>query len=156
MNTLQRELVFLDSSVITKYFMGYDKALNIIESDMVFAVNDVVYSEVVFNLLRARYFEKYGRFSLYGLRRRITAKDIDITKAYDIVIEFFSELEKENRLQVLATTKEIILSSGSIAREYGLLPNDALITATCKHYNINTIATFDEDFKRVPWLKVIP
>jgi len=123
---------------------------------MVFAVNDIVYSKVVFNLLRTRYFEKYGRYSLYGLRRRITAKDTDITKAYDIVIEFFNELEKENRLQVLATTKEIILTSRSIAKEYGLLPNDALIAAICKQYNINTIATFNKDFKRIPWLNTIP
>ncbi len=39
---------------------------------------------------------------------------------------------------------------------YRLVPNDAQIALTCKHYNIETIATFDEDFKRIPWLKVIP
>jgi len=27
---------------------------------------------------------------------------------------------------------------------------------TCQHHGIDTILTFDEDFKRVPWLKVIP
>lgn len=32
--------------------------------------------------------------------------------------------------------------------KYGLLPNDALIAATCKHYGINKIATFDPDFER--------
>ncbi len=37
-----------------------------------------------------------------------------------------------------------------------LLPSDAIIALTCKHYGINTILTFDEDFKRVPWLKVVP
>ncbi len=41
-------------------------------------------------------------------------------------------------------------------RQYELLPNDAIIVATCKHYNIDTIVTFEEDFKRIPWLKVIP
>jgi predicted nucleic acid-binding protein len=49
--------------------------------------------------------------------------------------------------------KELALE---IMKEYGLLPNDALIAATCRHYKINTLATFDEDFRRVPWLKVIP
>ncbi|MEM4279796.1 MAG: PIN domain-containing protein, partial [Archaeoglobaceae archaeon] len=38
---------------------------------------------------------------------------------------------------------------------YGLLPNDALIAATCKHYGIKKIATFDEDFKRVDFLEVL-
>jgi predicted nucleic acid-binding protein len=39
---------------------------------------------------------------------------------------------------------------------YKLLPGDAIIALTCKHYGINTILTFDEDFRRVPWLKTIP
>ncbi len=39
---------------------------------------------------------------------------------------------------------------------YRLLPNDAQIALTCKHYGIDTILTFDDDFKRVPWLKTIP
>jgi len=28
---------------------------------------------------------------------------------------------------------------------YKLLPNDALIAATCRHYGIKRIATFDEE-----------
>lgn len=40
--------------------------------------------------------------------------------------------------------------------EFRLLPSDAIIALTCRHYGINTILTFDEDFKRIPWLKVIP
>ncbi len=40
--------------------------------------------------------------------------------------------------------------------KYRLLPGDAIIALTCKHHGIGTILTFDEDFKRVPWLKVIP
>ena len=38
--------------------------------------------------------------------------------------------------------------------KYKLLPNDALIAATCKAYDIKDIATFDEDFTRVPWLRI--
>jgi len=36
------------------------------------------------------------------------------------------------------------------------LPNDEQIILTCKHSNIETLATFDEDFKRIPWLRIIP
>ena len=43
----------------------------------------------------------------------------------------------------------------SIMEKYNLLPNDALIVATCKHYEIKKIATFDEDFKRVEFLEVL-
>ena len=43
-----------------------------------------------------------------------------------------------------------------IMRSYNLLPGDALIAITARRYGIDTILTFDEDFKRIPWLKVIP
>jgi len=43
-----------------------------------------------------------------------------------------------------------------IIQEYKLLPNDAQIALTCRHHCIKTILTFDEDFKRVPWLEVLP
>ncbi|MHC1610958.1 MAG: PIN domain-containing protein [Candidatus Methanospirareceae archaeon] len=33
--------------------------------------------------------------------------------------------------------------------------DDALIAATCKHYGIKKIATFDPDFKRVDFLEVV-
>ncbi|WP_230972195.1 PIN domain-containing protein [Archaeoglobus neptunius] len=49
----------------------------------------------------------------------------------------------------------MILTRSYIIEKYKLLPNDALIAATCKHYGIKKIATFDEDFKRVDFLEVI-
>jgi predicted nucleic acid-binding protein len=38
---------------------------------------------------------------------------------------------------------------------YRLLPNDAVIVAACRFYDIEKIATFDSDFNRVTFLKVI-
>ncbi len=43
---------------------------------------------------------------------------------------------------------------GETMGKYSLLPNDALIAATCKFYEIEKIATFDEDFGRVDFLEV--
>ncbi len=51
-----------------------------------------------------------------------------------------------------ATPQELI----EVAKRFHLLPADALIALTCKHYGIDTILTFDEDFKKVSWLKVVP
>ncbi len=42
------------------------------------------------------------------------------------------------------------------ASQLKLLPSDTIIALTCKHNNIHTIITFDEYFKRIPWLKVAP
>ena len=40
-------------------------------------------------------------------------------------------------------------------RIYNLLPGEALIAVTARYYGIDSILTFDEDFKRVSWLTVI-
>lgn len=58
-------------------------------------------------------------------------------------------------IMVLKDTADLEELIDSMIR-YNLTPSDALISLTCKHYGIDTIITFDEDFKRVPWLKVIP
>jgi len=50
---------------------------------------------------------------------------------------------------------EIFTLSVKISKKYGLLPNDALIAATCKHHGISKIAAFDPDFKRVDFLEII-
>ncbi len=42
------------------------------------------------------------------------------------------------------------------AERFHLLPADAVIALTCRHYGIDIILTFDEDFRRVPWLRVAP
>lgn len=42
-----------------------------------------------------------------------------------------------------------------IITKYRLMPNDAIIAATCQHYGIKCIATFDSDFKRVDFLKIV-
>lgn len=56
--------------------------------------------------------------------------------------------------ETLPMNKEIEDLSFEIIGKYGLLPNDALIAATCKHYGIKDIATFDKDFERVEFLNV--
>jgi len=43
-----------------------------------------------------------------------------------------------------------------LIQNFKLLPNDAQIALTCGHYGIDIIFTFDEDFKRVHWLRATP
>ncbi len=156
MTTSQREVAFLDSSVILRYFMGDSRARYIIENFPRFAVNTIVYSEVSFNLLKLLYIEKHRRYGFYDMKSALSNRDPDILRGYMITYSFLEELSIEGRLVFLPITMEVIKEANKIATQYGLLPNDSLIAATCKHYGITTIATFDEDFKRVPWLKVIP
>ena len=57
---------------------------------------------------------------------------------------------------ILPTTTDIVERAYTIISTYNLLPNDAIIAATCEHYGIKSIATFDKDFKRIPWLNTVP
>jgi len=78
-----------------------------------------------------------------------------LTRLCENGIETLRKLIEENNiiiLQDIATIEEI----HKTMMEYKLLPGDAIIALTCRHYGIGTILTFDEDFKRVPWIKVIP
>jgi len=55
-------------------------------------------------------------------------------------------------LPVTSEPREVI----DVIEKHGLMPADSIIALTCKHQGIDTIATLDGDFERVPWLKVIP
>ena len=51
--------------------------------------------------------------------------------------------------------KEIISDFAEISFDYSLLPNDALIAATCKYHGIRKIITFDSDFESVEFIEII-
>lgn len=42
---------------------------------------------------------------------------------------------------------EISVSAFEMMKRYNLLPNEALIIATCIHNNIKNLASYDSDFK---------
>ena len=64
-------------------------------------------------------------------------------------------MELLGRYRTLDVGEAVKSVAERLIKKYGLLPNDALIAATCKHYGIRKIATFDSDFKRVDFLEVI-
>ncbi len=105
--------------------------------------NTVVYSEVVFVWVKLA----TGKRS-YELRK--------IPEYFKVLKFDFAKVKSLLDLaQPLPLNREIEDLSEDIMSSYGLLPNDALIAATCRHYGITKIATFDEDFKRVEFLEII-
>ncbi len=140
---------FIDTNVIIRYYAGDSEARETLEpvlsGEIVGYINSIVFSEVLFILLKL-----LTDMKAYELKRRpqIVRKTLKmLDKQIAFLQGYFTELE---------INKEIKQTALDIMRQYGLLPNDAIIAATCKHYNIDTIITFDEDFKRVPWLTVLP
>jgi len=60
----------------------------------------------------------------------------------------------ENRIYIPVNVLESKLEALKLIKE-NLYLNDALIAATCKHYGITKIATFDDDFAKVGFLEVV-
>ena len=75
----------------------------------------------------------YPKFIVNGIKR--VPEDLEV----EVLVE---DVEYQDMLETVSQLK--------------FLPSDTIIALTCKHNNIDTIITFDEDFKRIPWLKVAP
>ena len=95
-------------------------------------VNDIVISEVTYGFIRAT-----TQFKRYELQKSISRIKIDLSHLKRL-FSIFENLPLNFGISVL-----------KFIEKYHLLPNDALIAATCKYYGINKIATFDEDFEKV-------
>jgi len=47
----------------------------------------------------------------------------------------------------LEINRDVVSISNDLILKYGLLPNDALILATCKHYELDALASLDTDYR---------
>ena len=107
---------------------------------------------MIFTLIRLEAWRRLGLRKLDELRDYIRRHGLEMfSDSIDDVEELINRLgililEDKGNLKELAETM----------RRYNLLPGDVLITITAKRYGVDTILTFDKDFKRIPWLKVIP
>ena len=140
---------FIDSNIIIKYFAGdtavKDVLTPVINYEVEGYVNSIVYSEVIYIVIKLLTPKK--AYELKGQPETIRNTIKAISKHIEFIRTYFKELEINDKVKQIAI---------EIMKEYGLLPNDALIAATCKHYGIDVILTFDEDFMRIPWLKTLP
>ncbi len=134
--------LFFDSNIFLFHLSGRDSATKLIEEvengRFRGYINDVVVSEVVYGFLRAE-----TGLSPFELRKGITRLDVDLT----LLMRLFG------LFRLLPCNYGISIME--VMEDYRLLPNDALIAATCKSHSIKNIATFDEDFKRVDFLDIV-
>lgn len=131
-----------------KYPMVEDALASLRDSVLVasgIAINEALYV-AAFEYYRRRGVVK-GRYSLReAIRRHGYPRE---------VIELIKGLIEDLSVRVIEDYydfEEYI----NVVTSYRLLPDDTRIVLTCKHYGVDTILAFDEDFKRVPWLRVMP
>ncbi len=149
-------MILLDTNAIVYYLHRVEPYASKIKQILLdredLAVTLRIIDEVIFTIIRLEAWRKLGIRKLDQLRDYIRELGLEeFNEAIDDVEEFIDKLgiivleDKGSHRELLETI-----------RRYNLLPGDALIAVTAKHHGINTIITFDEDFKRIPWLKVIP
>ena len=149
-------MLFLDTNTIIYYLHDVKPYSQVVE-DIVSSEDELftsirVIDEAVFTIVRTKAWLELGIRRIEKLREYIRTHSYGI---FEVELNELTTLLKDAEVTVLedkATPQELI----DTARKYHLLPADALIALTCRHYGIERILTFDEDFKRVPWLTVLP
>jgi len=128
--------VFIDTSVFVRHYYGSDSAVRLLdriinEEDGVISPN--VIEETFFKLLymeTERLFGKTGKFTLKDKFRKDSGELLIFRRYLD---EFIFGCLELDIIELLIPNPEIMRLSVEVAFRYKLLPNDALIAATCKY-----------------------
>ena len=138
-------MILLDTNVFYNFLFETeltDKAAKILEMDEEFCTIFTVLNELVYIISRKMAERKYGIRSYYDFRSLIASEGYNFCfQEVKSLMKLFEDL----KIDVLNDYQDFDKVC-KIMRRYKLLPNDALIAATCRHYGIRKIATFDEDF----------
>jgi len=130
---------FIDSNIILKYLEGDPRAKKILDIVDVGFINPIVVSEVLYGYIRLM-----TGFKSYDLKKKFPSLTLELKPIYESLSDFIL-------LPLVFELREL----QAMMERFKLLPNDALIALTCRHYRVEKIATFDNDFKRVDFLTVL-
>ncbi len=126
---------FIDTNVIIEHLAGSIDVLEIREKFDILYTNGIVFSEALMVYLRA----------LTGERAYTLKHNPELIKEHEPELRdfltffgLFRELEINRSIETLAVEYMV---------KYGLLPNDAMILATCKFYGVKYLVSFDSDFE---------
>ncbi len=149
-------MILLDTNAIVYYLHRVEpygsKVKSVLAEREDLAVTLRIVDEVVFTLIRLEAWRRLGIRRLDQLREHIRRHGLN---EFNDVINDVEEMIDKLGIVVLED-KGGLTELLDTTRKYSLLPGDALIAITARHYGIDTILTFDADFKRVSWLKVVP
>ncbi|AIJ06366.1 hypothetical protein JH146_1524 [Methanocaldococcus bathoardescens] len=127
---------FVNSNVIINHFSGNVNILELLEKYELY-INPIVFSEVLMVYLKLITNEK--SYTLKHKPELILNKKEEL-KLLDDLFSLLKTLPINEDIQEIAYNLIIC---------YGLLPNDALILATCKYHKIKNLITLDTDFKKI-------
>ena len=141
--------VLYDSNVLIKYLAGDEKARTLVKKVIIGEwdgyITGTIARETIYLYLRLAL-----DVSRYKLKELIPKQDEKVKNLLE------EDVRPLLSLFNLITPETSIEELFNLIESYGLLPNDALIAIAALKHDISTIATFDEDFRRIPWLMAIP
>ena len=147
-------MIFLDTNILYHILHRTprtEEALALLEENPGDYVIDYTVHNEIIHVSTVHYLEhRHGVKGLYSVRRWIKRHGYPRE-----VVNAVKELIKRLEIRIVPSvyTEQELYET---LLKYRLLPSDAIIALTCRHYSIDIILTFDEDFRRVPWLRVIP
>ena len=126
--------IFVDSGIFVEYLKGRKVVFYeyLISEDYELFINQVVLSEFLYY-----YVGIVGNKSPMAIKESGKIADCFTSR---------NPIDMLPGIQVLNHYSDISLSAIDIMKKFNLLPNDALILATCKHFGIKYLASFDSDF----------
>ena len=144
-------MIFVDTSFFIEFFKGNEKARllydKILSKERTCSSLNVL-EETTYILMKRIAMEK--SINIFDLEKNPKV----FVECMNVVEKFYKSLIMDLDITILPLnfSWDIVLE---MCKRYSLLPNDALIAATCRFYGIRRIATFDDDFRRVKFLKVV-
>lgn len=149
-------MILLDTNAIIYYLHRTEPYASRVKQTLMskedLAITLRIADEVLFTLIRLEAWRTHGIRKLNVLRDYIRKHGL---KEFYNAINDFEEFVDKLGVQVLEDKGDLIELVETMI-QFGLLPGDALIAATARHYNIESILTFDEDLRKIPWLKPLP
>jgi len=156
---------FLDGSILIRLVLdaeGADKAeeiLTTIESGASTAYCTMhVLEEVAFKLLISKASEILNTDKFFDIKRALQMKRSVRARCFQAILDLQSYVDilRSGGLRIVEVTYDDWRESIKYIQEHGLLTSDALHLATMRKCGLDTIASFDRDFRRVKGISIIP
>jgi predicted nucleic acid-binding protein len=126
--------IFLDSSVLIEYEKQTKTELlqRLVQSDHQILINPIVVSEYLYQLL--------------GILGGRSPMSICESGKINEVLSLHDTKTFLTGFQFLAIPEDALRLSVDFMKKYNLLPNDALILASCKIQEVKVLVSYDSDF----------